>query len=268
MSVFVVFPEPVEQLQSFADQFDIAVPLLADPDSRVIREFGILNTTLTPDDEPFYGIPYPGSYVVGTDGRVVAKYFEQNSLVRVDPNMLLRAALGQSTSLDHAAIADTTAASQTETVELDVSFSGDYLRSFLPRDLVVTLRVPVGQHLYGPPVSDGLVVTSVEVDENRHIAAQQAQLPATHPMTLAGTGETLHVYDGTVTIRVPLVYNGAPAKPDAQGDTTVELTGTVRWQACDDHACFIPRTETFAVAIALGAPNVPGRLSRDSAGDS
>lgn len=261
VSVFVVFPEPVEQLSAFADQFDITLPLLSDPESKVIREFGILNETLTEADVPFYGIPYPGAYVVGSDGRVVDKFFEQNSLVRAHPELLLRVATGEDGSTE---AQSTAPVAPIEYVEVDVSLDADGLRAFLLRDLVVTLCVPSGQHLYGPPVSAGLVVTSVEVDDSKYVTAQSAVFPPTHPMVLEGTGETLHVFEGDVRITAPLLYNGTPVKPDEHGQRTVQVTGTVRWQSCDDHTCHIPRTESFALTVPVRAPNVPGMLGADA----
>jgi len=123
----------------------------------------------------------------------------------------------------------------------------------------VTLRVPDGQHLYGPPVSEGLVITSVTIDENKYLGVQSPEFPPTHPMVLEGTGETLHVYEGDVRIRVPVLYNAARFKPDENGDTVIEVSGTVQWQSCDDHVCHIPRTERFSLTIPVVAPNVPGR---------
>lgn len=262
VAVFVVFPEPVEQLNTFAVDFDITLPLLADPESAIIRELGILNTTLTEDDGRFYGIPFPGSYVIGADGRVVAKYFEQNSLIRAHPDLLLRAATGREIASGEIPVSDT---KPVEMVEVDVALDAEVLPAFLLRDLVVTLRVPPGEHLYGPPVADGLVVTSVEVDESRHVGLQAPQLPPTHPMVLQGTGETLHVYEGDVQIRVPMLFNGFPPEPDAQGTVAVDVTGTVRWQSCDDHTCHIPRSEPFSLTIPVRAPNVPTRMSKGPA---
>lgn len=256
VSLFVVFPESVEQLSTFASDHGITVPLLADPDSAVIRELGILNTTLTEDDEPFYGIPFPGSYVLGDDGRVVAKFFEQNSLIRTHPDLLLRAATGQ--QIEPVEM-PTAALAPPEHVEVEVVLDADVLPAFLLRDLMVTLRVPDGQHLYGPPVSEGLVITSVEIDENKYLGVQPARLPPTHPMVLAGTGETLHVYEGDVHIRVPVLYNAARLKPDENGTTAIEISGTVRWQSCDDHTCHIPRNEAFSITVPVKLPNVPGR---------
>ena len=253
--MFVVFYESVEQLRSFADEFDITIPLLSDPESRVITEMGILNTTLDESDAPFYGIPFPGSYIVGADGAVTAKFFEQNSLVRTHPDTLLRAALGHVDDEPAAAV------TPVEHVEANVALSAESLRAMLLTDLVVDLRVPAGQHLYGPPVPDGLVITQVAIDDIEHVTAQPAHFPPTHEMTLEGTGETLHVYEGDVRIRMPLLYNGGRVPRNDDGVRTLDLTGTVRWQSCDDQTCHIPRTEPFTLTVKVEPPNVQKRLA-------
>ncbi|MFK8023272.1 MAG: protein-disulfide reductase DsbD domain-containing protein [Ilumatobacter sp.] len=130
----------------------------------------------------------------------------------------------------------------------------------LVTDLIVDLHVPPGQHLYGPPVPDGLVVTSVDVDDHDAVIAQPASFPPTHEMTLAGTGETLHVYDGDVRVRIPVVYNGRRVTLEADGTHTADITGTIRWQSCDDHSCHTPRTEQFSLTVTLEAPNVQRQL--------
>lgn len=253
--MFVVFYESVEQLRSFADEFDVSIPLLSDPESRIITEFGILNTTLDESDVPFFGVPYPGSYIIGADGVIIDKFFEQNSLVRTHPENLLRAAQGL--ALD---TADAPSSGPVAHVEAHVSLSTESLRAMLLTDLIVDLRVPPGQHLYGAPVPDGLVVTSVVIDDNKVITAQSAYLPPTHEMTLAGTGETLHVYDGDVRIRVPVLYSGRLVEPNEDGSHTADITGTIRWQSCDDHTCHIPRTEQFSLRVKLGAANIQQQL--------
>lgn len=183
---------------------------------------------------------------------MIAKFFEQNSLVRAHPDTLLSAARGD--TIDDAPAPSSEPIAH---VESEISLSTGSLRALLLTDLVVDLRVPSGQHLYGPPVPDGLVVTSVDIDDNEHVAAQPALFPPTHEMILEGTGETLHVYDGDVRIRVPLLYNGGRVEPNDDGTRSVDVTGTVRWQSCDDHACHIPRTEPFSLTVTVGRANVP-----------
>ena len=48
--------------------------MLSDKDSAVIRRYGILNTNI-PRTHKFYGIPFPGEYLVAPDGRVADKVF-------------------------------------------------------------------------------------------------------------------------------------------------------------------------------------------------
>ena len=131
--MFVVFYETVEQLRSFSDDFDISISLLSDPGSRIITELGVLNTTLDESDGMFYGIPFPGAFVVGADGRVQAKFFEQNSLVRTHPSNLLRAALGDE-------VESAPAAAPVSEVEFHVGLSESVLRTMLITDLVVEVE--------------------------------------------------------------------------------------------------------------------------------
>jgi len=52
-----------EILERFAEKYKIGYPLLSDKGSKVIREFGILNSNVPPD-HPFYGIPFPGFFFI------------------------------------------------------------------------------------------------------------------------------------------------------------------------------------------------------------
>jgi len=61
-------------LARFADAHRITFPMLSDKDSAVIRRYGILNTNI-PRTHKFYGIPFPGEYLVAPDGRVADKVF-------------------------------------------------------------------------------------------------------------------------------------------------------------------------------------------------
>ena len=86
--------DSVAVLRDFASRKKITFPLLSDPDSRVIRAFGILNESVKPES-PQYGIPYPGTYLVDTQGKVVAKYFEQDMRERISAGAILAGRLGE-----------------------------------------------------------------------------------------------------------------------------------------------------------------------------
>lgn len=62
-------------LAEFGQKQKIPFTLLLDIDSEVIKSCGILNDQMAPEDDFFFGIPYPGVYVTDENGTFVAKYF-------------------------------------------------------------------------------------------------------------------------------------------------------------------------------------------------
>ena len=85
--------DSIGALKSFADRQHITYPLLSDPDSKIIRTFNILNETTKPGTMT-YGIPYPGVYIINPQGRVVAKYFEDDYKDRVSTADILARQFG------------------------------------------------------------------------------------------------------------------------------------------------------------------------------
>ena len=63
LGIAAISYDSVAILHDFAERKGIHYPLLSDPKSEIIRSLGILNESV-PKDNPFFGIPYPGSYVV------------------------------------------------------------------------------------------------------------------------------------------------------------------------------------------------------------
>jgi thioredoxin-dependent peroxiredoxin len=56
-------------LKKFAREQKVSFPLLSDPKSQVIKTYGVLNENAKGRQE---GIPFPGTFLVGTDGKVKA----------------------------------------------------------------------------------------------------------------------------------------------------------------------------------------------------
>ena len=67
-------------LADFTRRRGITFPLLSDPGSKIIKAFGILNTTVPPTAAygtvGIYGIPFPGTYILNRKGVVTARRFE------------------------------------------------------------------------------------------------------------------------------------------------------------------------------------------------
>lgn len=250
MALYALSYDDTDALADYANSHQVTFPLLSDPDSEIIERFGILNTIIDPDDHPWYGIPYPGVYVTDSDGRIVKKFFESSLQFRPSAEQLLRAALGEELQLPPMAPA-------TESVAFDVDFDGNVLHASVFHDLVVRFAVPEGQHLYGEPVPQGLVATSVEIEPDLGLVTKPAVLPPSTPLTLTGSGETLNVFEGDVTVRVPIAHLSRSLNQRDDGSFIQQVRGTIRWQSCDDHQCHLPRTETFSIDIAAAPHDRP-----------
>ena len=241
----VSYDEP-DALADYASAHDVTFTMLSDPDSQVIESFGILNTLIPPDDHPWYGIPFPGAYVVDERGIVTTKFFEHNFAVRPGPEQLLAAALGREFDAPSGRQA-------IEQVSAEVVFEGDRLPMGVTRHIVATFRVPEGQHLYGEPLPDGLVAASIELDEIEGLVSSVFLAPPTSALTLSGSGETLQVYDGDVVLRLPVAQNARAMHKDDDG-RYVMISGRVRWQACTDVECFLPESSPFSFRVEAGFP--------------
>ena len=244
--LYAVSYDEADALTDYAAAHDVTFTMLSDPDSEVIESFGILNTLIPPDDHPWYGIPFPGAYAVDAGGVVVAKFFEHNFAVRPGPEQLLAAALGQEFEV-------AAGASPVEQVSAAVAFDGDVVPMGVTRHIVATFRVPEGQHLYGPPVPDGLVAATIELDDIEGVLSYELLAPPTSPLTLSGSGDTLQVYDGDVVLRLPVTQNARAMQKDDDG-RYVMITGRLRWQACNDVECFLPESLPFSFRVEAGFP--------------
>lgn len=80
-----------EILKRFAAKKSITYPLLADTGSRTIDAYGIRNKEATGRTS---GIPYPGAYIIGTDGVIRARLFLEGYEERASTAAFLEALQG------------------------------------------------------------------------------------------------------------------------------------------------------------------------------
>ena len=244
------YDEP-EALADFAAAHNITYRLLSDPDSAVIRQFGILNTIIAEDDHPWFGIPYPGTYLVDGNGTVTHKFFENNLAVRVGPEQLLRALQGDGLP----ELADAQPAPAAQAVSVAVYLDGPGLALSVQRDLVVHFKVPDGSHLYASPAPEGMVAVAIELDANPLLVLRDMVEPPTTLHRLANTTERFAVHQGNVVFRLPVTINGAVASDD--GVAQVTIAGLVRWQSCNDAVCELPASQRFELTVAVERPVLP-----------
>ena len=255
MAVYAISYDDQETLSEFADKQSIPYPLLSDIDSEVIRLFGILNEQVTANDAMLYGIPYPGVYVTDEQGVVVRKFFHDSYKKRDSAELYLDAALGQLTLQEDAPATQ----GGDEEIKLTVAVHGGKgtIRQGVIRHLLVRFELPEGLHIYGPPVPEGMVATQVDISGPEGFRVMPPELPPTDTLVLPDIAE-LNVWHGTVDMVYPFYATGELASECRPLDVpSVDIHVSVRYQACTDSECLLPRSETLTLNLELDVIDIP-----------
>ena len=243
IALFAISYDSVEEQRKFADEFGITFPMLADPDHRVIEETGILNTLVQPD-EPVYGIPFPGTYILGTDGRVEEKLFFQHYRTRPSAATVLREGFGIDFELENHPRADV----ESDGVWIGATFGGESLVFMETSMLYVDIKLDEGLHIYGEPIPEGYVPTKVTVEAPEGVMVGETRYPSTEPFRVEGIDADFHAFEGDVRIGV-MVQRMSPELE------SIPLDVTVSYQACTDRECFLPQTKQLHLEVPVAGLN-------------
>jgi hypothetical protein len=266
VKLYAVSYDDQDALAAYAKARGIGFPLLSDPDSSVIRQYGILNTLIDERDAPFYGIPNPGTFVVDEAGVIVEKFFPRHIALRESADSVLDSALGELLMGD---AASESAGDEDVRVEVFLHGGGGDLKSGPMRRVIVRFTLREGLHIYGEPVPDGMVSTQVRVAGPEGLHFEEVILPPTELLTLPGLDDPLHVWSGQVDLAIPLYANSDLFSASEEGTPSeIELDVSVRYQACDDRTCLIPRTERFTLRVPLAGMEVPSLMGMGVVGQN
>ena len=256
IEVYAISYDHLGALQDFAEHHDITYELLSDRGSKVIREFGILNHHIPEEQVPFYGIPFPGTYLVDEDGVVVAKAFHQSIAQRESAEGLIDAALGEILLRSEE---PTTALADDSGIGFSLTYHGGagVIRGGTMRNLVISVDLPDGLHIYDDPVPTGMVATSFTLVGPTGLRNAPVRKPPTEPLDLPGVG-SLQVWSGRVEFVIPVWATDEIAsllRDDNPDSVTIELD--IAYQACDDQACRLPQTKRLTLEVPVGAYVAP-----------
>jgi len=237
--------DPREITASFAERKGITYPLLSDIGSVVIREYGLLNTQIPPDHE-WYGIPFPGTFILDPEGRVTARYFEESYRVRsTGQGLALRLGAGTGAAPDSAITVSN------DQVEARI-YSTDPVVA-LGQQFLITLDVTVkpGVHLYAPG-EHAYKALRFTLDSDSLFAVGNPVYPEAEDYYFAPLDEHVPVFAGSFRILVPVSVAVSRDLVHRAGEpgAAVTIGGTLEFQACDDKVCFLP--ESVPVTLTLG----------------
>ena len=224
----------MEILRNFAGRKHITFPLLSDPESKIIRAFGILNETVQPGT-PQFGIPYPGTFLVDAKGTVVSKYFENDFRERISASDILVRQFG--------AVADSASDSvETNHLRLTTAASMPVARPGERIVLSLDLDLKPNMHVYAPGVQ-GYIPIDWKLEEGPAAKVLPFHYPTSQKLHLKAIGETVPVYRGRVRIAREITFGPENAvRPLVTPTGELILKGSLRYQACDDRKCYVPET--------------------------
>ena len=247
ISIFAISYDRVEAQAAFAEEFGITCPLLADPDHAVIEATGILNTLVRPEED-VYGVPFPGSYMIGGDGTVEEKLFFQLYRTRPSAATVLRDGFGIDFELHNHPRADV----ESDGVRIAATFGGESLVYGEASTLYVDIYLDEGLHLYGQPIPEGYIATEVTVAAPEGIIVGQASYPPTAPFHVADIDSEFLAFEGDICIRVPI-------RMEFTGAESFTLDVTVSYQACNDRECYLPQRRELQLEVPIESLNRPPR---------
>jgi hypothetical protein len=253
IEVFAISYDRQDAQTAFAEQHDIDYHMLADEDSAVIKQYGILNTLIA-EDEGVYGIPFPGSYLVDEAGLVEEKFFHREYQIRETGSTVLRSGFGAAFDLS-----DVPCVEVEGDAKITATLGGASLASMQRGDLYVRIELDEGLHVNGPKVPDGFFATEVTVTAPEGVRVGETMYPQTTPFKIEGIDEQFDVFEGGVEVSVSLIST-------LREGETLPLEIAVQYQACNDRECFLPQQQTLHLDVPIGRLNMPraylGRAER------
>jgi len=237
IAVFAISYDPVETLAAFATAHAITFPLLSDEGSRVIDALGIRNTGAEPGSRA-WGVPYPGTYSIGADGRVADKRFRDGHRTRDAAVTALREGFALDVQGDGPRDRQGTDA-LIAVASLD---SGGFVRGERI-GLRVDIRLAPGIHLYGQPLPEGYIPTVLTVAAPPPATAEPVVYPEPRPFRPDWLDASLPVYVDALTLTAAVVLT------DTQEDATI--TATLDYQACTADECLLPGRLTFTLPLTF-----------------
>jgi len=247
-------------LADFSERRNITFPLLSDDDSRVIMDFGILNTVVaeavgTAADDPdvvadvakyvsvfgaeaeMAGMAFPGTFVLDRTGRVTERFFEELYQERnTTANVMLNVGAG----------VPPVTATEVSTAHLELVAYPSNASVTVGTRFSVAVQVDPNpeMHLYAPGAEElGYRVVSFNLEPVPHVRFEPVDFPESEIFYFEPLDERVPVYHGPFTLLQEAVVGKTAEAREALAELDeLTLSGTFEYQACDDSLCFPPVT--------------------------
>jgi hypothetical protein len=205
--------------------------MLADPDSKTIKAYGVFNSEATGMQK---GFARPGYFFIDANGIIREKLFEAKYRERLTGNNIISKLfpeLGQ---------------------EVTETFEAPHLRLALEQSdltgvpgtritLAAEVRLPPDVHVYAPG-THGYKPIKLVIDPIQYLEFKPAVYPASKTLYLPAIKEKVPVFDGTFHISQDVKVDSGSAFWGSLGKDgqLFTISGKLEYQACDKTICFLP----------------------------
>jgi len=232
-------------IKTFATERKIEFPILSDQDHSIVKRYGILNRQYDPGHNN-YGIPYPGTFILNRDGRVVARYFEEEFQYR-NTAASIALKIGQP-------VRTMGPPSRQTTEHLDLTeFVTD--RTVAPGQrfsIVLDIAPKSGVRVIAPGKHEYRVL-ALKLEPSANLRTYRVNYPASADFLLPPRNERLPAYMQQVRIvqDVAIVVNDDTRQLAKKPGSTVTLKGVLEYQACSEKVCNTPEQVPLSWTMAL-----------------
>lgn len=242
LGLIAISYDSAETHRRFSASRSITFPIIADPGSAIIKQYGLLNQGVDPKSTTF-GIPHPGTFIVDRKGVVVSRFFEDAYQERYTTATILSslgAGIGGGT-----VTADTAHLTLTATISDTTAAPGERL------SLVVDASPKPGMHLYAPGKHTYRVV-QVTIDPQPWLRTHDTVYPASEIYHFKPLDERVEVFMKPFRLRRDLTLLATPAaQKQLAAMPSVTITGALDYQACDDKLCYNPARVPFSFTVEM-----------------
>ena len=242
----VITYDSTATLSQFAGARGIAFPLLSDEGSATIRDYGLLNEEMNPDRAPeerrammqrLYGIPYPGTFVLDSAGRVTDRFFEAAYQERSTVSSI-------AVRLGNAVAGADQAATRVETDHLEalVWTTDDVVAPGNRLSLVVDVTPKTDMHVYAPGDHDYRVIR-LRTTAPDFLRGHEVTYPPSGLYRFEPLDETVSVYEEPFRLvqDVTIPMRQDIAELASEPGSTVRIEAVLEYQACDHEVCYLPQ---------------------------
>lgn len=221
----------MEILKYFADRRKIDFPLLADPESKAIDAYHVLNTEATGQ---FKGMARPGYFFIDTKGVIREKFFDAKYRERLSGNGVIAKLfpeLGEEVTGTVEAPHLKVAVRQSD----GVGVPGSRIT------VTAEVQLPPDVHVYAPGTK-GYKPIDLVIDSSPELELRPPVYPRSEVLYMPAIEERVPVFEGTFRIHQDVKVSSAAEFSNSLGTDgkTLTITGKLHYQACDSKVCFLP----------------------------